>query len=122
MATQMTLTSSDHTDSIFANLSTRGWNRSTCGAVFGLVGGILAPILGSVFTAVGWISGPTWHGFAIQRIGTVLLFLTIPLLLFGAHCLDLSDRDAKRAKSGHFYGEITNDPTKEGEHHDLERN
>jgi|GEM_PF-950142 len=122
MATQMSLTNSDHTDSIFANLHTRGWNRSTCGAVFGLVGGILAPILGSVFTAVGWISGPTWHGFAIQRIGTVLLFLTIPLLLFGAHCLDLSDRDAKRVKSGHFDGETTNEPTKEGEHNDLERN
>ena len=89
MATQMS--DQDYTDSIFTNLRTRGWNRSTCGAVFGLIGGIVAPIFGSVFMAVGWISGPSWHGFAIQRIGTVLLFSTIPLLLFGAHCLDLAD-------------------------------
>ena len=85
MATQMVLSKFEHNDSIFSNLSARGWSRNTCGAIFGLVGGIVAPVLGSVFTAVGWLSGPTWHGFAIQRTGTDLLFLTIPLLLFGAH-------------------------------------
>jgi hypothetical protein len=100
MATQMSLSNLDQNDSIFSNLHTRGWNRSTCGAVFGLVGGIVAPVLGSVFTAIGWLSGATWHGFAIQRTGTILLFLTIPLLLFGAHCLDIADRKVRAPKRG----------------------
>jgi len=98
MATQMS--DPDYTDSIFTNLRIRGWNRSTCGAAFGLIGGIVAPIFGSVLTAVGWISGPSWHGFAIHRIGTVLLFSTIPLLLFGAHCLDLADHNGHEVKRG----------------------
>jgi hypothetical protein len=121
MATQMVVSQPDDNNSIFATLRTHGWSRNMGGAVLGLFGGIIAPVFGSVFTAIGWISGPTWHGFAVQRIGTVLLFLTIPLLLFGAHCLDLSDREAKRAKSGHCCGEITKEPTKDGDHNDLER-
>jgi hypothetical protein len=61
-------------------------------AVFGLGGGIVVAILGALLSAVAWITGPEWHGHLLQRDGTVLLFLTIPLLVFGAHCLDLVDR------------------------------
>jgi hypothetical protein len=75
-----------------SELRARGWNVNTCGAVFGLLGGLISPLIGSILTAISWISGPTWHGFAVQRVGTVLLFLTIPLLLFGAHCLDRSEK------------------------------
>jgi len=120
MSMQMVRSNPD--ESIFSNLRTRGWNRKTCGAVIGLVGGIVAPMLGSVFTVVGWISGPIWHGFAIQRTGTVLLFLTIPLLLFGAHCLDLSERKDAQTKECHYPAEIRKVPTNEGEDSDLERN
>ena len=77
---------------------TRGRNRNSVGAIFGLGGGILAPLIGSIFTAISWFSGPIWHGFAVQRDGTVLLFLTIPLLIFGAHCLDLIDQQAEKAR------------------------
>ena len=122
MATQMVLSDTDHHDSIFSNIRTSGLNRNTCGAAFGLIGGILAPIFGSVFTVVGWLSGPTWHGFAVQRIGTVLLFLTIPLLLFGAHCLDLSDRKDEQVKRNHLPVDGKNGPNSEGEDSDLERN
>ena len=100
MVTQMVVSNPNHNESIFSNILTRGLNRNTCGAVFGLIGGIVAPIFGSLLTVVGWLSGPTWHGFAVQRIGTVLLFLTIPLLLFGAHCLDRADRNAPALKRG----------------------
>jgi hypothetical protein len=68
--------------------------------MFGLIGGIIAPLVGSLFTALGWVSGPRWHGFAIQRIGAVLLFVTIPLLLFGAHCLDIADRKDREQQRG----------------------
>src|SRR5258707_12866654 len=65
-----------------------GWNWRAVGAVFGLSCGIIAPLIGSVLTAIAWFTGPEWHALPLQRDGTVLLFLTIPLLIFGAHCLD----------------------------------
>lgn len=76
-----------------------GWTWRTGGAVCGLGGGIIAPLAGSILTAMAWFTGPVWHGLALQRNGTVLLFLTIPLLLLGAHCLDLMDRQTKARKS-----------------------
>ena len=75
-----------------------GWNWMSAGATFGLCFGILSPLVGSVLTAITWFTGPHWHGFFIQRYGTVLLFLTIPLLIFGGHCLDLLDAKDKAAK------------------------
>ena len=58
----------------------------------GLCGGIVAGLLGSIITAVAWFTGPEWHGYLLQRDGTILLVLNIPLLIFGAHCLDLMDK------------------------------
>ena len=78
-----------------------GWNRKSAGAVFGLCFGILAPLVGSILTAIAWLTGPRWHGYFIQRYGTVLFFLTIPLLIFGAHCLDLMDKPDEAAKNQH---------------------
>src|SRR5262245_40999064 len=112
MATDVAMTTPTDNNTIIRTLRRRRWDRKTSGAVFGLVGGIVAPLFGSLFTAIGWFSGPTWHGFAIQRCGTVLLFLTIPLLLFGAHCLDLIERDGEPSSSP---VEITNEPSKEGD-------
>ena len=76
----------------------RGWTRTNCGAACGLLGGLLIGLSGSVLTAFSWFTGPGWHGFALQRIGTALLFTMIPLLLFGAHCLDLSDKKSEAEK------------------------
>ena len=36
---------------------------------------------------------------SLHRDGTVLLFLTIPLLIFGAHCLDLMDKHDEEASN-----------------------
>ena len=74
-----------------------GWTWQTAGAVFGLFFGIISPLIGSALTAIAWLKGSGWHGLPLQRTGTVLLFLTIPLLVFGAHCLDLIDKQNKRA-------------------------
>jgi len=60
---------------------------------------MISPLLGSILTAVAWFTGPRWHGFFIQRYGTVLLFLTIPFLIFFGYCLDLSDKQDKEAKN-----------------------
>jgi hypothetical protein len=77
---------------LIEQMHVHGWTWRTTGAIFGLGGGIIAPLAGSILTAIAWFSGPLWHGFALHRDGTILLFLTIPLLLFGAHCLDLIDK------------------------------
>jgi hypothetical protein len=85
--------------SVIKQLHLHGWNSKSAGAVCGLGFGIISPLVASVLTAVSWVTGPHWHGFAIQRYGTVLFFLTVPLLIFGAHCLDLLDQEDKRAKN-----------------------
>src|SRR5215510_14036735 len=77
---------------LIARFRNAGYNWQTAGAVFGLLFGIISPLIGSARTALSWLSGPEWHGFSVQRYGTILLFLTFPLLLLGAHCLDLMDK------------------------------
>jgi ABC-type transport system involved in cytochrome c biogenesis permease component len=79
-----------------------GWSWKSGGVVFGLFGGMVCSVLGSILTAMAWITGPEWHGLLIQRGGAVLLFLTIPLLIFGAHCLDLTDKQNQTLKSPVF--------------------
>ncbi|HXD31975.1 MAG TPA: hypothetical protein VN643_12715 [Pyrinomonadaceae bacterium] len=76
----------------------RGWTWKSFGAAFGLGFGLISPIIGLVFTAIAWLTGPEWHKFSVHRYGTVLFFLTLPLLIFGAHCLDLIDKDEQKAK------------------------
>ncbi len=78
-------------------LSLHGWTWRSCGAVIGFLCGIIASLLGSAITAVTWFTGAEWQGFHLQNDGTVLLFLTIPLLIFGAHCLDLIDQQDEKA-------------------------
>ena len=73
-----------------------GWNQRSGGAICGLCLGTISPIIGSIFTVLAWFTGPHWHGFPVQRYGTVLLFLTIPLLLLGGHYLDLMDKHDKK--------------------------
>lgn len=75
-----------------------GWTWQAGGAVFGLSCGIISPLIGSLLTAVAWLTGPEWHGFLIQRYGTVLLFLTVPFLVFGAHCLDLTEKQTEKMR------------------------
>ena len=77
---------------VIEQMRIHGWTWTSWGAVGGLSLGIVSPIIGSILTVTGWLTGPEWHGLHLHRAGTVLFVLTIPLLIFGAHCLDLSDR------------------------------
>lgn len=63
------------------------------GSVFGLFGGLMAPIIGSVLTIVSWFADSVWHGLSLHLIGTFLFVISFPLLLLGTHCLDLLDKD-----------------------------
>ena len=79
-------------------ISVHGWTWTAVGAAFGLSCGIISPIIGSVLTAIAWFTGPEWHGLPLHQGGTILLFLTIPFLIFGAHCLDLSDKQRRQSR------------------------
>lgn len=68
------------------------WGWRSFGALVGLLGGIVAALIGSVFTAISWITGVEGNGAYMQTLGTVFLFLTIPLLVLGAHCLDVVEK------------------------------
>jgi len=84
--------------SLIEQMSVRGWTWQSGGAACGLCFGLFALLIGSVLTAITWFTGPGWHGFALQRDGMALLFLTFPLLAFGAHCLDLLDQQEQKTK------------------------
>ena len=81
-----------------AALNEHGWTWKSTGACVGLFGGVIAPLIGVCLTALAWFIGD-WHGFHIGRDGAVLLFLTIPLLILGAHCLDLLDNENEGTES-----------------------
>ncbi|HSE33273.1 MAG TPA: hypothetical protein VLA93_17000 [Pyrinomonadaceae bacterium] len=103
-----------------AALREHGWTWKSTGACAGLLGGVIAPVLGLALTALAWFIGD-WHGYHLGRDGTVLLFLTIPLLIFGAHCMDLLDKEDERA-SGHLHlASETNRRPEEVDGHDRER-
>jgi len=74
---------------------TWSWKNGT--AAFGLAAGFIAPILGSIVTVISWFRDPVWHHFYLHQAGTTLFVLTLPLLIIGAHCLDLLDNDKKQA-------------------------
>jgi hypothetical protein len=80
-------------DSALKELLRGRWGWRSRGAVFGLCGCFSAPIIGSIVTVISWFSDPAWHGLSLHRAGTTLFVLTLPLLILGAHCLDLLDRD-----------------------------
>ncbi len=42
--------------------------------------------------AAAWLSGHRQSGLSLYGIGSDLLICTVPLILLGAHCLDLSER------------------------------
>ena len=98
MSSEQTLPANELTPrSIISELRCHGWTLKTGSAAFGFCGGVCAGVVGSLLTAVAWFTGAVWHGHSVQRFGTVLLFLTIPLLAFGAHCLDLLEtRDERK--------------------------
>jgi len=84
---------------LLEQLRVHGFTWKSGGAVCGLGFGVICPLVGSILTATAWLTGPEWQGFHLQRDGTVLLFLTIPLLIFGACCLDLEDRQDREPRT-----------------------
>jgi hypothetical protein len=74
----------------------RTW-RAT-GAVLGLAGGAVAAILGALLSAGAWALGDEANGLSLHSAGNILLLLTIPLLIVGAHCLDLLENQIEQVE------------------------
>jgi len=62
-------------------------------AAAGLFGGVAAALFGAVFTAASWFVINAGARQWFSTTGTVSLFLTIPLLIIGACCLDWMEKD-----------------------------
>ena len=77
--------------------SRRGLTWQSVGAVVGLGGGILAVADGTLMSAIAWLRGEGANDASMHGVGSILLLSTIPLLIFGAHCLDLLDRRVERS-------------------------
>lgn len=63
------------------------------GVVAGLAGGVIAGILGALLTVAGWLAGDDGVRHWLSTAGSVLLFMTIPLLILGGYCLDWLEKD-----------------------------
>lgn len=82
-----------------------GWTWRAVGAAAGLGGGILAAAVGALLSALAWAHGDQSAGLSQHGVGSILLLSTIPLLVIGAHCLDLLDRKVERGREATTKGE-----------------
>jgi hypothetical protein len=74
------------------------WRRAleqaqVMGAAGGLFGGVASGAFGGVFMAASWFVTNGGARQLFSTTGTVLLFLTIPLLIIGGYCLDWLEKD-----------------------------
>src|ERR1051325_3390160 len=78
------------------------WDWRAVGAVVGLAGGIVSGLVGVVLTGFSWFEGAGVVVAYVRMTGTAFLVLMIPLLIFGAHCLDLTERRKKAVRGSRF--------------------
>jgi hypothetical protein len=71
-------------------------NRLLGGGLICLISGALAPVFGSLLTAMSWLIGRNNIGYWFHRLGSVFLISTIPLLIITAFCLDAYEKRGNR--------------------------
>jgi hypothetical protein len=66
---------------------------NSVGAIIGLFGGGAVSLFGSILTGASWLvaNGGTRQWLSMN--GSILLFMTIPLIVLGACCLDWMESD-----------------------------
>lgn len=64
------------------------WTWWHAGAALGLLGGLLAGIIGFFLAILKSAEGNDIASADISRMATILIVLTIPMMMFGAVCLD----------------------------------
>jgi hypothetical protein len=73
----------------------RNYTWELLAALACFVGAALSLVIGFVLTT-GWLVNADRHPF-LHGIGLTLLIIGLPILILGAHCLDLKDRKRKKA-------------------------
>jgi hypothetical protein len=73
------------------------WSWEVIAAICCFAGGMGAALLGSVLTASTWILGAEAHPW-VRGLGTALLILTIPLLIFAGYCMDWAEQEPKKSR------------------------
>lgn len=69
------------------------------GVVIGLGGGVGSGLLGALLIAAGWLTGNSDAQHWLSTAGSALLFLTIPLIILSAFCLDWIEKREPRGIS-----------------------
>ncbi|MDQ3129903.1 MAG: hypothetical protein M3Q99_03965 [Acidobacteriota bacterium] len=80
-------------------IKTNKWAWQSVGAVFGLGGGILSIIAAIVLPIIASLLMPSDSIPFLKRISSVFLILCLPLLILGAHCLDLLEKKSSALSS-----------------------
>ncbi len=70
------------------------WTRQSVGAVLGLGGGAAAFVLTMTLSVFSWLTRDDLAP-VLKEIGFVSLISVLPLLAFGAHCLDLLEKESR---------------------------
>ena len=83
-----------------------GWAWQAAAAVFGLAGGIVAAISGTLLSAGAWLLGDETGGVSLHGAGSFLLLSTIPLLLAGGTCLDLLEQRVEKSRQRNYVGSV----------------
>ena len=68
------------------------WAWQSIGAVSGLIGCVVSPVIGTLLIALSSFVHSESLVSYLNGLCIVCFVLTIPLLAFGAHCLDLLER------------------------------
>ncbi len=80
-------------------IKTNKWTWQSVGAVFGLGGGILSIIVAILLPIIAsWLTPNDLVSF-LKGISFVFLILFLPLLILGAHCLDLLEKKSSALSS-----------------------
>jgi hypothetical protein len=69
------------------------------GAAVGLFGAVASAMFGAVFTVAGWLAPNEGARQWLSTTGTVLFFLTIPLLIISGYCMDWLEKDRPQRNS-----------------------
>jgi uncharacterized membrane protein YidH (DUF202 family) len=72
------------------------WESLAAGACFAVA--VISLALGFVFTT-HWLLDDRLHPF-LHTLGLVLLIIGLPVMMLGAHCLDLQEKKLNESKSG----------------------
>lgn len=77
---------------IYLLIRKNGWTRQSISAAFGLAGGMLSIILGSLLWVTTPLLAPGSFASFLNVLEVVFFVLPLPLLALGAYCLDLLEK------------------------------